>query len=99
MPECLICGRRKKPYGRDAGAAAANGYCGYDCEGYNQEPKAGHFWPEERDEPDADRPYDDDLLGRDRPTSNRLYRLHDWNCGTDRVPERETESDQVAEEK
>jgi hypothetical protein len=48
MPECTVCGRRKKPYGRDAGVHAANSYCGEDCPGYHQEPRAGHFWPGER---------------------------------------------------
>lgn len=47
MPECTVCGMTKKPYGRDAGMAAANGYCGEGCEGYHQEPRAGHFWPGE----------------------------------------------------
>mgnify|MGYP001599507367 CR=1 FL=1 len=47
MPECTVCGLRKKPYGRDAGVAAANSYCGEDCPGYRQEPLAGHFWPNE----------------------------------------------------
>lgn len=50
MPECTVCGMRKKPYGRDAGVNAANGYCGEDCEGYHKEPLAGHFWPGEVDE-------------------------------------------------
>jgi hypothetical protein len=47
MPECTVCGLRKKPYGRNAGVVAANSYCGPDCEGYRQEPLAGHFWPGE----------------------------------------------------
>lgn len=48
MPECLVCGMRKKPYGRDAGVMAANSYCGEDCPGYRQEPFAGTCWPDER---------------------------------------------------
>lgn len=47
MPECLTCGLHKHPRGRDPGVAAANGYCGVDCPGYNQEPLSGHFWPSE----------------------------------------------------
>ncbi len=47
MPECAVCRLRKKPSGRDAAAAAANGYCDSDCEGYDQEPRAGHLWPDE----------------------------------------------------
>ena len=45
--ECLVCRRRKKPCGRDVGAAAANGFCDRDCEGYEQEPIAPHLWPSE----------------------------------------------------
>jgi hypothetical protein len=44
MPECAVCGLRKKPQGRDD---MSNSYCGVDCEGYNQEPRSGHFWPGE----------------------------------------------------
>ena len=47
MPDCDVCGRPKKPWGRDAGAAAANGFCSNQCEGYTQEPQAGHFWSDE----------------------------------------------------
>ena len=50
MPECTVCARRKKPYGRDPGVVAANGYCGSDCPGYHQAPLAGHFWPGEKAE-------------------------------------------------
>jgi hypothetical protein len=46
-PQCGVCGLTKKPVGRDAGLAAANGFCGSDCEGYAREPRAGHFWPNE----------------------------------------------------
>lgn len=46
-PECVVCHRHKKPFGRDAGVAAANGFCDSDCEGYDKEPRAGHFWPDE----------------------------------------------------
>lgn len=45
---CTVCGMRKHPMGRDPGLAAANGYCGFDCPGYTQEPKPGELWPGER---------------------------------------------------
>lgn len=44
MPECTVCHRRKKPHGRDS---RDNGLCDTDCEGYYQDPRAGHLWPEE----------------------------------------------------
>lgn len=47
MPICTVCGKRKKPHGRDAGLAAANSYCDWTCEGYDQDPKSGHYWPGE----------------------------------------------------
>lgn len=47
MPECSVCGRPKRPRGRSVGIEAENGYCGWDCEGYNQEPRSGHLWPSE----------------------------------------------------
>lgn len=47
MPECTTCHRSKKPRGRDAGIAAANGYCDSDCPGYYADPQAGHLWPNE----------------------------------------------------
>ncbi len=46
-PQCVVCGRTKKPKGRDAGIAAANGYCDYSCPGYTQGEQPGHFWPGE----------------------------------------------------
>ena len=49
MPVCAVCGLPKKPRGRDAGAAAANSYCGYDCQGYLTAPLSGHLWPGEED--------------------------------------------------
>ena len=46
MPHCSHCGRTKKPVGRDA--APGTNYCdNWDCYGYNDEPLAGHLWPEE----------------------------------------------------
>lgn len=47
MPRCTKCHRTKPPRGRSVGMAAVSGYCGYDCEGYDEEPRAGHMWPEE----------------------------------------------------
>ena len=49
LPWCTYCGRRKKPIGRDVGAAAANGYCDHECEGYHCEPRPGYDWPSELD--------------------------------------------------
>lgn len=57
MPTCTVCSRAKKPRGRDAGAAAASGYCDRDCEGYELPPLAGHLWPGELaewDRPEGD---------------------------------------------
>lgn len=49
---CATCGRQKKPIGRDAAPAAANGYCDREsCEGYDQEPLPDRLWPGEGDEP------------------------------------------------
>lgn len=44
MPHCEICGRTKKPIGRDVIKAD---YCNDECEGYRQEPTPGHLWPGE----------------------------------------------------
>jgi len=44
MPTCTVCGMRKHPRGRDPGVYAASGYCGYDCPGYDLEPRSGHLW-------------------------------------------------------
>lgn len=44
MPDCLTCGRQKKPYGRNT---MTTGYCDSDCPGYQDEPRAGHLWPDE----------------------------------------------------
>lgn len=41
---CTICGRRKKPRGRDS---MDNGLCDHECEGYDKPPRAGHLWPSE----------------------------------------------------
>ena len=49
MPECTTCRLRKPPRGRSVAMEAANGYCGYDCSGYHEEPRAGHFWPGEHE--------------------------------------------------
>ena len=50
MPTCSVCGLRKKPLGRDPGAAAANGYCDHECEGYTKGEWPGHLWPGELDD-------------------------------------------------
>ncbi|HET7379564.1 MAG TPA: hypothetical protein VFJ24_05955 [Gaiellales bacterium] len=50
MPDCKRCGMRKAPRGRSVPLEAANGYCGWDCPGYDEDPKPGHLWPEEADE-------------------------------------------------
>lgn len=47
-PHCAECGMPKKPIGRDAGAAAANGYCVDECPGYRKEPHPGYLWPGEQ---------------------------------------------------
>ena len=44
MPQCALCGRTKKPLGRDS---RDNGLCDHDCEGYRQPPHPGHLWPGE----------------------------------------------------
>lgn len=44
---CVLCGRGKKPRGRDVALAAGNSYCDYECRGYMLEPRAGHLWPSE----------------------------------------------------
>lgn len=45
MPICPACDQRKAPRGRSVGAAAATSYC--HCPAENDEPRAGHLWPEE----------------------------------------------------
>ncbi len=47
MPECSMCRKIKKPYGRSVPIEATNGYCDYECPGYRVEPRAGHLWPGE----------------------------------------------------
>ena len=44
--DCTVCRMRKKPSGRDVGAAAANGYCDHECPGYWQAPHPPHLWHE-----------------------------------------------------
>jgi len=44
MVKCNICGRTKKPVGRDS---HDNGLCSHECEGYRQEPYASSYWPDE----------------------------------------------------
>ena len=45
MPQCLTCGRTKKPNGRDAPPSSS--YCDSDCRGYWDSPSPGHLWPVE----------------------------------------------------
>lgn len=52
--DCTVCKMRKAPLGRDVGAAASGGYCGWDCPGYTQPPKPGHLWPGEAGDPIAE---------------------------------------------
>lgn len=47
---CTVCKRQKKPIGRDAAAAMANGLCDRECEGYNMPPLADYLWPGEKEE-------------------------------------------------
>jgi hypothetical protein len=47
---CAACGLRKKPVGRSAPLAMANGLCDDDCPGYREEPKPGDLWPGESEE-------------------------------------------------
>ena len=47
MPECKVCGLRKKPLGRSAPLEMANSLCDYECEGYNQPPYVSDLWPDE----------------------------------------------------
>lgn len=47
MPECTVCGLRKRPVGRSVAIEAENSYCGYHCPWYTEEPRPGHLWPNE----------------------------------------------------
>jgi hypothetical protein len=46
--ECTVCHLHKKPRGRDAAPAAANGLCDMSCPGYAEDPQVGELWPGER---------------------------------------------------
>ena len=46
MVTCTVCGRAKKPIGRDS---QDNGLCDSDCEGYNLLPRPGYNWPNEEE--------------------------------------------------
>ncbi len=46
---CQVCGLRKKPRGRSAGAAMASSLCDDECPGYQKEPLPGDLWPGETD--------------------------------------------------
>lgn len=50
MPDCTVCRRRKAPRGRSVPMEASTGYCNWQCDGYDLEPKPGHFWPGEEPE-------------------------------------------------
>lgn len=47
---CTVCHLRKKPRGRSAAPAMANGLCDSDCEGYMLEPHVGDLWPGETEQ-------------------------------------------------
>lgn len=44
--QCAVCGRTKKPIGRDS---FDNGLCSHECEGYRLEPLPDHLWPGEEE--------------------------------------------------
>ena len=44
---CVVCGLRKKPRGRDAPLAMANGLCDHECPGYDRDPEPHDLWPGE----------------------------------------------------
>jgi len=44
MAKCAVCGRTKKPIGRDS---MDNGLCSHECEGYRQAPLPSDLWPGE----------------------------------------------------
>jgi hypothetical protein len=48
LVECVVCGQSKCPLGRSAPMATY--MCDFECDGYEQEPKPDHLWPNERDE-------------------------------------------------
>lgn len=48
---CDVCGKAKCPIGRSAPMAIAADMCDFECDGYLQEPKADHLWPNEEDYP------------------------------------------------
>lgn len=46
LPECTICGHRKKPWGRSAPMGAT--FCDHECPGYFQHPTPETLWPDEK---------------------------------------------------
>src|ERR1041384_385109 len=44
---CTVCGLRKNPVGRSASLEMCNSLCDWECEGYQQDPKPPHLWPNE----------------------------------------------------
>lgn len=47
QPICKICEKPKAPQGRDVPDVLANSFCTSDCLGYYNEPRSGHYWPQE----------------------------------------------------
>lgn len=45
--DCIVCGKRKKPIGRDAPTAMANSLCDHECPGYYRDPQPPHYWSKE----------------------------------------------------
>ena len=45
--QCVVCHRTKAPRGRSVPMEAANGYCDFECRGYEVAPTAPHNWPNE----------------------------------------------------
>lgn len=45
--DCVHCGKRKKPIGRDAPPETVPGLCTEFCPGYLKDPQPPHLWPTE----------------------------------------------------
>lgn len=45
--DCTVCGKPKKPRGRDAPMLSAGTYCDPDCDGYYRDPMPDNLWPGE----------------------------------------------------
>ena len=52
--ECVVCGKRKAPFGRSVPAATSASYCndwpGSECEGYHKDPQPDTLFPGETDD-------------------------------------------------